>query len=148
MRTFEMPLVEADDELRHILTTARTIAVVGLSNNPARPSYVVAAYLVRQGYTIFPINPTILGQTVLGREVYASLSDLAEPPDIVDVFRRPVFLPDIAEQAIASHAPVLWTQLGVRDAGAVDQAVAGGLAVVQDRCIAIEHRRLGIGPRS
>ena len=142
-----MALVETDDELRRILTSARAIAVVGLSNNPARPSYGVASFLLRQGYTILPVNPTILGEIVLGCEVYGALGDLPELPDIVDIFRRSVFLADVTEQAIAAHARVLWTQLGVRDEQAVARAVEAGLTVVQDHCIAIEHRRLGIGPR-
>lgn len=140
-----MPMASTDDQIRVILTRSRRIAVVGLSNNPARPSYSVAAYLQRQGYEIWPVNPNLVGSEVLGRPVYASLSDLPIVPDIVDVFRRSEHVAEVADAAIAVGARVLWTQLGVRDDTAAERASAAGLLVVQDRCPAIEHPRLGLG---
>lgn len=139
-----MPIASTDDELRDILTRYHRIAVVGLSNNPARPSHGVATYLQRQGYEIWPVNPNLAGSIVLGRPVYASLSDLPIVPDIVDVFRRSEHVAEVADAAIAIGARVLWTQLGVRDDAAAARASAAGLLVVQDRCPAIEYPRLGI----
>jgi len=118
---------------------------VGLSENPARPSYGVAAYLLRQGYEIDPVNPTIAGRTVLGRTVYASLRDLPQPPEIVDVFRRSEFVPPVAADAIAVGAKVLWTQYDVVNDVAARRAADAGLIVIQDHCMAVDHRRLGIG---
>ncbi|HEX6797261.1 MAG TPA: CoA-binding protein [Ktedonobacterales bacterium] len=129
-------------ELRDILTRYRRIAVVGLSNNPMRPSYGVARYLIGQGYEVAGVNPNLAGQTVLGLPVYATLADLPKPPEIVDVFRRSVFVPEVMEQAIAAGAKVVWTQLGVKDDGAAARGRAAGLVVVQNRCTAIEHGRL------
>lgn len=140
-----MSAIVTDGELRDILTRYRRIAVVGLSNNPMRPSYGVARYLIRRGYDVVGVNPNLAGQTVLGRPVYASLADLPQPPEIVDVFRRSVFIPEVVEQAIVAGAKVIWTQLGVKDDAAAAQARAAGLVVVQNRCTAIEHERLGIG---
>jgi predicted CoA-binding protein len=139
-------LVITDAALREMLQRYRRVAVVGLSNDPTRPSYEVAEYLLRVGYAIYPVNPILEGRAVLGCRVYGALSELPEPPEIVDVFRRSEYVADIATEAIAVGARVLWTQLGVRDDAAAERASAAGLAVVQDRCIAIEHARLGIGP--
>lgn len=135
----------SDGKLREILTRYRHIAVVGLSNDPLRPSYGVARYLIGQGYDVVGVNPNLAGQTVHGRPVYATLADLPEPPEIVDVFRRSVFVPQVMEQAIAAGARVVWTQLGVKDDAAAARGRAAGLVVVQNRCTAIEHERLGIG---
>lgn len=140
-----MPIARTDDEIRDILTRYHRIAVVGLSDNPARPSYGVAAYLQRQGYEIWPVNPRLAGHTVLGRRVYASLGDLPIVPEIVDVFRRSEHVAEVVDAAIVVGAHVVWTQLGVRDDAATERASAAGLLVVQDRCPAIEHPRLGIG---
>ncbi|HEX8035731.1 MAG TPA: CoA-binding protein [Ktedonobacterales bacterium] len=142
-----MPMVQNDDEMREILTRYRRVAVVGLSDDPDRPSHSVASYLQEQGYDIYPVNPTLVGKTVLGREVYSSLAELPEPPEIVDVFRRSQFVSEVADAAIAAGAKVLWTQLGVRDDAAAERASAAGLQVVQNRCTAIEHGRLHIGHR-
>lgn len=138
-------MATSEHDIREILTRYRRIAVVGLSEKPYRPSYEVASYLIRQGYEVFAVNPTIAGQQVLGLPVYESLSALPERPEIVDVFRRSQFVADVAEQAIAVGAKVLWTQLGVRDNVAARHASDAGLLVVQDRCIAVEHSRSGIG---
>lgn len=142
-----MPIVTTDEQIREILTRFRRVAVVGLSDNPTRPSHGVAAYLQQQGYDIWPVNPKLAGQTVLGCRVYASLRDLPEMPEIVDVFRRSQYVAEVAEAAIAVGAKVLWTQLGVRDDVAAERASAAGLLVVQNRCPAIEHPRLEIGLR-
>lgn len=140
-----MPITTSENELREVLTRYRRIAVVGLSDKSYRPSHDVAAYLLRQGYTVYAVNPTIAGQRVLGLEVYSSLADLPETPEIVDVFRRSQYVAEVAEAAVAVGAKVLWTQLGVRDDAAAVRASTAGLIVVQDRCTAMEHRRLGIG---
>ncbi len=137
-----MTHVASDDELRSILVSSCRIAVVGMSNNPARPSYGVAQYLLRQGYEIFPVNPTLLGQTVLGRNAYAMLADCPRPIDIADVFRRSEYLLDIVEQASEARIPAVWAQLGVRDPRAAALAQQAGVTLIQDRCIAIEHHRL------
>jgi uncharacterized protein len=135
-----------DEELRAILTRYRRIAVVGLSANPMRPSNSVARFLIANGYDVTGVNPNLAGKTVLGRPVYASLAELPEPPEIVDVFRRSEYVADVAEQSIAVGARVLWTQLGVKDDAAAARARAAGLQVVQNRCTAIEHERLTIRP--
>jgi uncharacterized protein len=131
----------SDNEMRDVLMHARTIAVVGLSDNPNRDSYAVAGFLQRNGYRILPVNPNLRGP-VLGEQPYASLRDIRERIDIVDVFRRPEHLPQVVDDAIASGADCLWTQLGVIDLAAARRAQAAGLKVVHNHCIAIEHRRL------
>lgn len=128
-------------EIRDLLHTVRTIAVVGLSDNPSRDSYGVARYLQRNGYRIIPVNPQ-LRAPVLGEEPYASLRDLPMPVDLVDIFRRSEFVPEIVEEAIAIKAPAIWMQLGVISPEGAARARAAGIGVVMDRCIAIEHRRL------
>lgn len=122
------------------LERARTIAVVGLSSNPARPSFGVASYLQQQGYRIIPVNPT--EQEVLGERAYARLDDIQEPVDIVDVFRRSEFVPEIAAAAVRIKAPVLWLQEGVVHPEAEQQAREAGMLVVSDRCLLKEHIRL------
>lgn len=129
------------DERKRILETFRTVAVVGLSSNRWKPSYGVAEYLQDVGYEIFPVNPTYAGETILGRPVHASLAEIAEPVDIVDVFRRAEFTPDIARQAVQIGAKVLWLQLGIVNEEAARIAKDGGLVVVMDRCLATEHER-------
>jgi uncharacterized protein len=132
----------APEYLRGILERTRTIAVVGASPEPWRASYGVSAYLKRAGYRIIPVNPTALGERVHGEAVVAALADIRDPVDLVNVFRRPQFLPGVVEEAIAVGAPALWMQLGIRHEGAKDRAEAAGVAVVMDRCISVEHRRL------
>ena len=119
----------------------KTIAVVGLSSDPARPSYGVARYLQRQGYRIIPVNPN--EQKVLGEQAYPSLREVPVPVDVVDVFRRPDAVPEIVEDAIAIGAPVLWLQQGVIHPQAAARAQAAGLAVVMDRCMKVEHAYRG-----
>jgi uncharacterized protein len=132
----------APEYLRGILERTRTIAVVGASPEPWRASYGVSAYLKRAGYRIIPVNPTAVGERVHEEAVVAALADIREPIDLVNVFRRPQFLPGVVEEAIAVGAPALWMQLGIRHEGAKDRAEAAGVAVVMDRCISVEHRRL------
>jgi hypothetical protein len=124
---------------QQILEECRTIAVVGLSSNPARPSYGVAAYMQRHGYRIIAVNPQ--ETEVLGQKCYARLEDVAEKIDCVDVFRRAEFVPAITDSAIAIGAKALWLQLGIVDDAAIERARAAGLLAVQDRCLLIEHRR-------
>ena len=128
-------------EIRDLLHTVRTIAVVGLSDNPSRDSHGVARYLQRNGYRIIPVNPQ-LHAPVLGEQPYASLRDLPMPVDLVDVFRRSEFVPELVEEAIAIKAPAIWLQLGVVSPEGAARATAAGIRMVIDRCIAIEHRRL------
>ena len=123
-----------------MLKSSRTIAVVGLSGQRMRPSYGVAEYMQREGYKIIPVNP---GESeVLGEKCYARLEDIPEPIDIVDVFRRSEFVPEIVNSAIAIGAKALWLQEGVIHEAAAEKARQAGLSVVMDRCILKEHARL------
>ncbi len=123
-----------------ILKSSKTIAVVGLSNNPMRPSNGVAEYMKRAGYRIIPVNPN--ETQVLGERSYVRLEDIPEKVDIVDVFRRPEFVPEIVESAIAIGAKTVWLQEGVIHEAAAEHARAAGLNVVMDRCILKDHRKL------
>lgn len=134
------PSNPTDDDMRTLLTAARTIAVVGLSDRPERDSHRVAAYLQAHGYTIFPVNPNVT--EVLGRRAYASLLDVPAPVDIVNIFRRPEAVPAIVDEAIAIGARAVWMQLGIAHSAAAERARAAGMTVVSDRCIMVEHRRL------
>lgn len=136
------PLAYDDAFIRRVLKGVKTIASVGLSADPNRPSYFAALYLRKKGYRVIPVNPRYAGQAVLGETAVASLDDLAEPPDMVQVFRRSDQAGAVADAAIAKGAKVLWMQLGVRDDDAADRARAAGLDVVMDRCPKIEHGRL------
>lgn len=130
-----------DDQIRELLKTARTIGVVGLSEKSWRPSHDVASYMRSAGYTIVPINPKI--KTVLGLPVYPDLLTAARthPIEIVNIFRRAEFVPEIVEQAIAIHAQAVWMQLGVIQHEAARRAHDAGLVVVMDRCIKVEYQR-------
>jgi len=119
---------------------SRTIAVIGLSEDPAKPSHYVSAYMQQHGYKLYPINPSI--PEVLDEKSYASLSDLPIKPDIVDVFRLPKFIPAIVEEMIQLSLPNLWVQQGIINHEAADRAEAAGINVVMDRCIMVEHRHL------
>jgi uncharacterized protein len=136
-----------DAELRKLLRQTRTIAVVGLSANPERPSHQVAWYLHHQGYRLFGVNPLCPAPEVFGVPVLPSLAELPEPVDLVDVFRRPEHTPAVAREAVAVGARVLWLQLGIRSAEARAIAGEGGLAYVEDRCLKVDHARL-LGRRS
>lgn len=136
----------ATPDLRQLLADARTIAVIGASPNPVRPSFEVMAYLQRHGYRIRPVNPMVAGSSILGEPVVASLADLEPPVDIVDVFRNSDNAGAAVDDAIAARARLglmaVWLQLGVRDAAAGERSRAAGLAFVMDRCIKIDHARL------
>jgi hypothetical protein len=125
----------------HILQEHKTIAMVGLSADPMRPSHFAAIYMLSEGYDVIPVNPRYMGGEILGQPVYASLADIPRPVGIVDVFRRAEEAPALAEQAVAIGAKVFWLQLGIRHNEALAIARAGGLGVVQDRCVKIEHAR-------
>jgi predicted CoA-binding protein len=129
-------------DLRALLAGTRTIAVVGASNEPWRPSFGIMRYLQRAGYRIIPINPFLTGQTVHGEAFRASLRDVTEAVDLVNVFRRPDAVEAVADDAIAIGAPALWLQLGIRNDAARAKAEAAGMTVVMDRCISVEHARL------
>jgi hypothetical protein len=135
----------SDDQLLDLLRAARTVAVVGLSPRPHRDSHRVASYLVGQGYRVFGVRPGY--SEILGRPCFPSLLELPQPVDIVNVFRRPAFVPGHAEEAWRVGASVLWLQLGVVHPEAARQAEARGLRVVMDRCIMVEHQRLVEGSR-
>ena len=118
----------------------RTIAVIGLSEVPSKPSHYVSAYMQQHGYKIYPVNPSI--QSVLGEKSYASLSELPIQPDIVDVFRLPKFIPAIVDEMLQLGLPNLWVQQGIVHREAAVHAEAGGIHVVMNRCIMVEHMRL------
>jgi predicted CoA-binding protein len=120
----------SDSTLKQLLTDLHTIAVVGISTNPGKDSHMVAAYLKKHGYRIIPVNPG--ADEVLGEKSYPDLQSIPEPVDMVDVFRRPEFLPEIAEQAVAIHAKVLWMQKGISNEEAARIAKQGGLTVIED----------------
>ena len=122
-----------------ILTTSRTIAVVGLSDNPSRDSHRVASYLKRAGYRIIPVNPTI--DEVLGERCYPDLSSVPESVDMVDIFRRSDKVAPVVDEAIRKSAKYVWMQDGVVDESAAERARAAGIAVVMDNCTMREHRR-------
>jgi predicted CoA-binding protein len=133
-----------DSYLRDILTSVRTIAVVGASPRRERPSHGVMAYLQRRGYRAIPVNPNAAGGKINGETCYARLADVPEPIDMVDVFRRTEMAGGVVDEAIAAGAKVVWMQLGVRDDDAAARAEAHGLEVVMNRCPAIEIPRLGL----
>ncbi len=126
-----------EDEIKEILTSSRTIAIVGISNKPDRDSYIVAEYLMNQGYKIIPINPNI--DSVFDLKAYPDLISVPEEIDIVDIFRRPEFVDEIVEQAIKKRAKVVWMQLGVINESAAEKARKAGLKVVMNKCIKVEH---------
>ena len=138
-----MPLTR-DDEIRDLLTEARTIAVFGCSDRPDRPSYGVSAFLQRHGYRMLPVNPQITGERVHGEYVWRELSQIGVPIDIVDIFRRPMAAGEAVDQAIAVGAKAIWMQLGIVNEEAAARAEAAGLKVVMDRCTKIEIMRLNV----
>ena len=137
-------MLTTDDEIRDLLTTARTIAMVGASDRPNRPSHGVMKILQDHGYRVLPVNPQITGEHVHGEYVWRELSQIGVPIDIVDIFRRPEAAGEAVDQAILVGAKAVWLQLGVVNPEAAARAEAAGLKVVMDRCPAIELRRLGI----
>ena len=133
-----------DDLLRELLTSAKTIAVVGASPNPARPVYGVMRYLIDAGYRVIPVNPGQAGKAILGQRVYARLADIPEAVDLVDIFRRREALAGVVDEALAldPKPKAIWMQLDLRDDVAAAKAEASGLTVVMDRCIKVEHAAL------
>jgi predicted CoA-binding protein len=131
-----------DATIRDILQRVRTIALVGASANPARPSFGVMRYLLSKGYRVIPVNPGLAGQDLLGQRVHAALRDIPGPVDMVDIFRATDAVPGIVEEAIAIGAKVVWMQLGVRHDAAAAKAEAAGIDVIMNRCPAIELERL------
>jgi predicted CoA-binding protein len=128
------------DDIREILAASKTVAVIGLSDNPGRPSYHVAAYLQAHGYRIIPVNPFV--EEVLGERSYAGLRDVPVPVDLVDIFRRSDAVPTLVDDAIAVNAKAVWMQEGIVHTEAAARARAAGLKVVMDRCTFKEHARL------
>jgi predicted CoA-binding protein len=139
--------MNAPETIRTMLgVPPRTIAVIGLSDNPAKPSNYVPTYMQQHSYKIYPINPAV--ENVLGEKSYASLTELiaaGHKPDIVNVFRLPKFIPAIVDEMLHLDLKNLWVQQGIIDLEAAARAEAGGIHVVMDRCIMVEHRHLTIG---
>lgn len=134
----------SDQFLKSVLDQCKTIAIVGVSGNSVRPSYFVARYLSLKGYTVIPVNPGLDGQKLFGREVKATLSDIEEPVDMVDIFRRSDAVPAIVDEALEAFPDLkaIWMQIGVEHPQAALKAEARGVKVVQNRCPKIEYQRL------
>lgn len=144
-----------DDAIRRILESARTIAVLGAHDDPSKAAFYVPQYLHRMGYRVLGVNPKLAGQQLHGAPVVATLAELGEPVDMVDVFRRPDQLPAHLPELLAlfggssrSSPAVVWLQLGIRHEGVAETLRAAGIEVVQDRCTLADHRRLGLRPRT
>lgn len=138
-----MPL-ETDEEIAELLKNARTIAMIGASDRPERPSYGVMKFLQDHGYRVIPVNPQITGEHVHGEFVWRELAQMGVPIDIVDIFRRPEAAGEAVDQAIFIGAKAVWLQIGVINEEAAARAEAAGLKVVMDRCPKIEIARLGL----
>ena len=142
------PAHDTDQDISHILHHHhhRTVAVVGLSPKPHRDSHEIASYMQRHGWRIVPINPAAQVSEILGEKVYPSLIEAAKhlQIDLVDVFRNSADVPPVADEAIAIGAKALWLQLGIEHPAAAEKARKAGLRVVQNRCLLVEHRRLGL----
>ncbi len=130
----------SDSFIRELLKSTKTIAVVGISANEARPSHSVAKYLIEQGYTVIPVNPVI--DSILGQKCYPSLGDIPVKVDMVDCFRAPEHIPELVNESIQIRTQAIWMQLGLEDAASCQLAESKGLKVIQDLCIKIEHQRL------
>jgi predicted CoA-binding protein len=142
-----MPLT-SDRDIADLLSRVRTIALVGASDRPSRPSYGVMKYLQSRGYRVFPVNPQITGEHVHGEYVWRELSQIGEPVDMVDIFRRSQAAGEAVDEAIAVGAKAVWLQIGVINEEAAARAEAAGLQVVMDRCPKIDIPRLGLPPVS
>ena len=136
----------SDDDIKSLLTNAQTIAIVGASSNPEKSSYGIMRKLQHVGYRVIPVNPR--ETEVLGEKAYASLSDIPEKIDIVDVFRRAEDTPPIADEAVKIGAKALWLQSGIASEDAAARAAAGGLTVVMDACLGTEHAILRVPPKT
>jgi predicted CoA-binding protein len=136
--------INSDDGIREVLSSTKTIALVGASPDPQRASNAVMHYMLDRGYRVIPVNPS--ETEILGQKVVASLKDIQEPVDMVDVFRRSEHVSALCDEAIAIGAKSIWLQLGVIDEVAAKRAEAAGLKVIMDRCPAIDMPRLGMGP--
>ena len=139
-----MTQTPSDDLLRDVLKRSRVFALVGVSPNPVRPSHYVGRYLGLKGYKVIPVNPGHAGERLWGQEVKASLADITEAVDVIDIFRKPEAVPAIVEEALAMtpRPKVIWMQIGVTHAQAAAKAEAAGLVVIQNRCPKIEYQRL------
>jgi hypothetical protein len=139
-----MNLLEDDASLAKLLRETKSIAVLGAKADPGAPAFYVPAYLGSRGYRILPVNPKLAGQRLFGIQTVPTLADLSEVPDVIEVFRRPQFLPDHAGEILAlSYRPAaVWFQLGIRHDGAAELLARAGIRVVQDRCMMPEHQRL------
>ena len=133
-----------DEQLKRILTSVKTIAVVGVSTNPIRPSYYVARYLGLKGFKVIPVNPMNAGETLFGQTIRASLSEIGDRVDMVDIFRRSDQVPPIVDEALEAlpGLKVIWMQIGVQNPEAAAKAEARGVEVIQNRCPKIEYQRL------
>src|SRR4028119_1258898 len=140
-----MPLTR-DEDIAELLMNSRSVAMVGASDRPNRPSYGVMQFLQSRGYRVFPVNPQITGEHVLGEFVWRELAQIGEPIDIVDIFRRPEAAGEAVDQAIFAGAKAVWMQLGVVNEEAATRAEQAGLKVVMDRCPKIEILRLKLPP--
>lgn len=127
---------------KEILEGSNVIAVVGCSDRPWRDSNRIAGFLIRQGYKVYPVNPTL--DSALGLKCYPTIASIPEKVDLVDVFRRPQYIPEVVEDAIAAGAGAIWLQLGITHPEAEERARQAGLDVISDLCIAVEYRMLGI----
>lgn len=134
----------SDDFLKRVLRRTKTVAVVGVSMNPVRPSYYVARYLSLKGYTVIPVNPGHAGKPLFGQTVRATLSDISEPVDMVDIFRRSEAVPPIVDEALECFPDLrtIWMQIGVSHSDAAAKAQARGVDVIMNRCSKIEYQRL------
>jgi len=134
----------SDDYIRSVLTSVKTVAMVGASDNVSRPSYFVLKYLINKRYRVFPINPGIAGTMLLGQRVYGSLAEIPVPIDLVDVFRKPEALSAVVDEVLALNPlpKVIWFQLSLRDDAVAARAEAHGIKVIQNRCMKIEYGRL------
>ena len=138
-----MPLT-SDEDIAQLLAETRTIAMIGASDRPDRPSYAVMKYLQSRGYRVLPVNPQITGEHVHGEYVWRDLSQVGEPIDLVDIFRRPQAAGEAVNEAIAAGAKAVWMQIGVINEEAAARAEAAGLKVVMNKCPKIEIPRLGV----
>jgi uncharacterized protein len=140
-----MPLTR-DEDIAQLLRDTRTIAMIGASDDPMRPSYRVMRFLQEQGYRVLPVNPTIAGEHVHGEFVWASLDQIGVPIDLVDIFRRSDAAGEAVDAAIKTGAKAVWMQIGVINEDAAARAEAAGLRVVMNRCPKVEIPRLGVAP--